>query len=90
MTSQQQEPDNYNPPKSPIPNPIPPIRGKVIEKFCDYCHKHITIQKERISDDDKGRPRFRRVPRNADNDEIHSCHSLAKRVKFNETKKEHG
>jgi hypothetical protein len=58
-----------DPPNSPIPNPIPPIK----EKFCETCNQHIIIQKERIANDQFGRPRYRNVPRNALDNQIHEC-----------------
>lgn len=70
-TQQQQQEDPFmKRPKSPIP---PLNYNKVQNKFCIFCNKHIAIQKERISDSDIGKRRFRRVPRNADDEEIHNC-----------------
>jgi hypothetical protein len=83
MTYQHQEDPFPDKPKSPIP---PLDYSKIENKFCLYCNRHIIIQKERISDSETGKKRFRRVPRNADNDEIHECRSA--RIKFNDTKKE--
>jgi hypothetical protein len=86
MTYHQEEEDFYNPPTRPIPDG-PKRFGRIHDKFCSSCQRHIQIQTERITDDyHTGKPRFRRIPRNVDDNEIHECSS--KRIKFNDTKKE--
>lgn len=73
---QQDSKDYFRPPISPIP-PLS-TDNHVSYRPCRYCGKQLIIRLERIPNSNKGKIRFRRIPRPADNlNEIHNCRKSA-------------
>lgn len=85
MRQEQAAKDYFHPPDSPIP-PLQDTQHR-LNISCRYCRQNIMIRHEQISYSDKGKPRFRYVPRDIKTLEIHDC---LNKHEFNDTKTEHG